>query len=235
MDATCGHRRSGAGASPGPVDTPINGVDHLVVAAIDHLVLAVADLADAIDWMAEITGVRPAAGGAHRGLGTHNALASFGSSYLELIAPDPSQPEPDVPRPFGVDHATSPSLVTFAVRPGPGETLDGLADTLRAAGHEPGPAIPMQRDTPDDTTLQWVLTLPPAERAVPFLIDWGDTPNPATTTPGGLRILDLVAHTPDPERLSAVYGALGVGVRVEADSSTGLSATVSGPGGSLRL
>jgi len=209
--------------------------DHRDVAAIDHLVLAVPDLPDAIDWLADTTGVRPAVGGAHRGLGTHNALVSLGSSYLELIAPDPSQPEPEGPRPFGVDRSTSPSLVTFAVRPGPGETLDGLADALRATGHEPGPAIPMQRDTPDGTTLQWVLTLPPVEPATPFLIDWGDTPDPATTAPGGLRMRDLTARTPDPERLSAVYGALGVGVPVDAGSSIGLSVTLSGPGGSLQL
>jgi len=205
------------------------------VAAIDHLVLAVPDLADAVEWVADTTGVRPDVGGSHRGLGTHNALVSLGSSYLELIAPDPAQPEPDGPRPFGVDHATSPGLVTFAARPGPGETLDGLSDALRAAGHEPGPAIPMQRDTPDGTILEWVLTLPPAERAVPFLIDWGGTPNPAITAAGGLRLRGLTARTPDPERLSAIYGVLGVDAVIEPGSSTLLSATLSGPGGSLHL
>lgn len=205
------------------------------VAAIDHLVLAVPDLAEAIEWVADATGVRPAVGGAHPGFGTHNALASFGSSYLELIAPDPAQPEPDGPRPFGVDRATPPGLVTFAARPGPGETLTDLADALRVAGHDPGPSVPMQRTTPDGTTLRWQLTLPPTERAAPFLIDWGDTPNPATTSPGGLRVQNLVARTPDPERLSAVYGTLGVGIDVEAGSSNSLSATLSGPGGSLHL
>lgn len=205
------------------------------VAVIDHLVVAVPDLAEAIDWMADATGVRPAVGGAHRGLGTHNALASFGSSYLELIAPDPDQPEPDGPRPFGVDLVTSPRLVTFAARPEAGETLDDLADALCTVGHDPGPAIPMQRDTPDGTTLQWTLTLPPAARAIPFLIDWGATPNPATTAPDGLRMEGLVARTADPEHLTALYGALGVPIPVAIGPSTGLSVSLSGPAGSLYL
>ena len=51
-----------------------------------------------------LTGVRPSYGGAHPGLGTHNALLSLGHhSYLEIIAPDPNQPTPPRPRPFGLD------------------------------------------------------------------------------------------------------------------------------------
>jgi len=49
-------------------------------------------------------GVRARAGGKHNGQGTHNALLGLGAqTYLEIIAPDPGQPTPSMPRPFGVD------------------------------------------------------------------------------------------------------------------------------------
>ena len=64
-------------------------------------------------------------GGSHPGLGTHNALLSLGDeSYLEIIAPDPTQPKPDHPRIFGLDEGWPDGLLTaFSVHPGKkGET-----------------------------------------------------------------------------------------------------------------
>jgi hypothetical protein len=75
-----------------------------VLVLIDHLVYAAPDLATAVADVAERFGVRAQAGGKHIGLGTHNALLALGpQTYLEIIAPDPGQPEPSLPRPFGVD------------------------------------------------------------------------------------------------------------------------------------
>ena len=59
---------------------------------LDHLVIAAPDLDNAKTAFADATGCMPADGGAHNGLGTRNALVSFGTStYLEIIAPDPEQ------------------------------------------------------------------------------------------------------------------------------------------------
>lgn len=201
------------------------------MAVIDHLVLAVPDLATAIDRFERDHGVRPAVGGRHEGLGTHNALVSLGSSYLELIAPDPSQPAPDGPRPFGVDEIDGPRLVTFAVRPDPaaGESLDSLIAASRQAGHDPGDAVPMSRRTPQGELLRWRLTFPTMihDGLVPFLIDWGDTPNPAASAPGGLSLTSLSGGTAGPESANAILRALGLAEFAQPidTHSPGLSAT----------
>jgi len=184
------------------------------MAVIDHLVLAVPDLDDAMADFERTHGVRPAIGGRHQGLGTHNALVSFGDSYLELIAPDPSQPDPGGPRPFGVDDIDAPRLVTFAVRPdvANGETIETLIAACRGARHDPGAVVSMSRRTPDGAVLTWRLTFPTMahDGLVPFLIDWGDTVNPAASAPGGLSLVELSGTTADPDGANAVLEALAL-------------------------
>lgn len=184
------------------------------MAVIDHLVLAVADLDVAIDDFEREHGVRPATGGRHEGLGTHNALVSFGASYLELIAPDPSQPDPDGARPFGVDVVDEPTVVTFAVRPDVAsrETIESLVSSCRSVGHDPGTIVAMSRRTPHGELLDWRLTLPTMthDGLVPFLIDWGDTVNPAASAPGGLSLASLSGGTGEPAEVNAVLRALAL-------------------------
>ncbi len=216
------------------------------MAAIDHLVYAVPDLASAIDWFEAATGVRPAIGGSHERMGTHNALVSLGECYLELIAPDPGQPDPPssgLPRPFGLDDVLAPggegsALVGFAVRPDDGETIDDLADRLADAGHDPGEVADMSRLTPDGDRLAWRLTFP-TERTLPFIIDWGVTPRPNTTQPGGVELADFAIVHPRPFDVLGVIVALGLDITVAAtesnDQRPGLRAIVSGDHGDLDL
>jgi Glyoxalase-like domain len=83
---------------------------------IDHPIYGPPGLADAVADVEERFGVRAHAGGQHIGLGTHNALLALGPrSYLEIIAPDPGQPEPSVPRPFGLDGVSRGGLVGWAI------------------------------------------------------------------------------------------------------------------------
>lgn len=204
------------------------------MARIDHLVYAVPDLDVGIEQFAEATGIRPAMGGAHVGLGTHNALVSFGSSYLELIAPDPNQPEPLRPRPFGIDQLADSAFVAFAVRPGPGESIDALAQSAADAGHDTGPVTDMQRATPDGGLLAWRLTITDSEMpaVVPFLIDWGTTPLPSTTQPGGVELTSFRARHPEPGVLGGVYAALGLAVPITLGDA-GFDVTITGPAGML--
>ena len=216
------------------------------MAVIDHLVVAVADLEGAIEWFAGATGVRPAIGGSHDGMGTHNALVSLGDSYLEFIAPDPTQPDPPSsghPRPFGLDDELArsdgqPVLVGFAVRPDDDETLDEVGDRMADAGHDPGYAIDMSRRTPDGELLAWRLTVP-TQRTLPFLIDWGSTPKPHTTQPAGVQLREFEIVHPRPFDLLGVIAALGLDITVvgteHAGDAEGLRATLASDVGDVTI
>ncbi len=91
---------------------------------LDHIVIASATLDDGIDWVEKQLGARPAPGGQHLAMGTHNALLKLGPrTYLEVIAIDPSGTAPARSRWFALDEpemqallAAGPRLITWAVR-----------------------------------------------------------------------------------------------------------------------
>jgi len=207
------------------------------MAVIDHLVYAVPSLDSAIGQFESATGVRPALGGSHPGHGTHNALVSFGDNYLELIAADPNQPDPTGPRPFRIDELDSPTLVTFAVRPEPDETIETLVESVRRDGFEPGGIVPMSRKRMDGDELRWRLTLPQLELrgCVPFIIDWGTTTNPATTSPGEVALVELQIRHDDPAAVRRAYRALNLSTNVVNSHEASLHASISGPEGTIEL
>jgi hypothetical protein len=173
-----------------------------ITLAIDHLVYAVPDLASAVADIEERIGVGPIPGGAHVGRGTYNALLGLGGhSYLEIIGPDPAQPDPDSPRPFGIDELARPALVTWCARAD--RDLHTLAADLAAAGDPVGPVDAMSRRRPDGVLLEWTLTPPRLDNGgvIPFFIDWGNTPHPTVSLPVGGFVLELILTHPDPERV----------------------------------
>ncbi len=208
---------------------------------IDHLVYATPDLEGTIRDFERFLGVRAVIGGQHVGRGTWNALLSLSEDghvgpYLELIAPDPKQPEPDAPRPFGVDSTHAPRLVTWAART---NDLGAVITTARSLGYDPGPASAMQRATPEGLLLSWQLTMPPAEGGgvVPFLIDWGVTVHPSLTSPRGLRLAQFGGTYSPAADPTVALTALGLTsfLPLELSSTITLSALLVGPAGELTI
>jgi len=200
--------------------------------AVDHLVYACPELGPAIERIAALTGVRAAYGGQHPGLGTHNALLSLGPrTYLEIIAPDPSQPRPAGPRPFGLDDLSAGALRAWAAAP---DDLDVTLQRSRAAGFGYGPVVARRRRTAEGHDLAWRMTESSSladDGVVPFLIDWADSPHPAESAPGGVTLAEFRLSSSDPGRLSARLRILGLDLRVEAADRPALRAVLTGPGG----
>ncbi len=205
-----------------------------VEAAIDHLLYGAPDLETGIDAIERRLGVKPAPGGRHPAYGTRNALLSLGPTcYLEVIAPDPSLPTPDRGIGFGVEGMTEPRLVSWALRHPAIETAAGKIDL--------GAVEPGRRERADGTVLSWKLTDPYRERmggVIPFLIDWGDTPHPASSAPSGGRLIGLRLEHPSPARVLECLDLLGAdlaGVDVVAAEQAGMTARIATPGGAVEL
>ncbi|MFQ5570777.1 MAG: VOC family protein [Rhodothermales bacterium] len=205
---------------------------------IDHLVYAVPDLVRGIDAVERILGVRPRQGGQHPGLGTANALLALGRDvYLEIIGPDPNQPAPSRPRPFGIDRLDGPRLAGWAVKEA---HLERRIRFSVPRGYDPGPIMPGSRVRPDGTTLAWRLAVPetfqlPFEGLIPFLIDWQGTAHPATGAPPGGTLLDLRAEHPAPAEPRAALDALGATLAVSRGAVPRLIAVIQTPGGRVEL
>ena len=203
---------------------------------LDHLVLAGPDLEQAVAWFADLTGVQPAPGGSHVGIGTANYLVGLGgAAYLEIIGPDPEQPAPAQPRPFGIDGLVAPQVVTWAVST---DDLDRLIDTARAAGYDPGPPRAMSRRTGDGQLLEWRLTPPrldPGDELVPFLIEWGETPHPTSRPLPETPLVDFQARHPDPDSIRPALDALGVDLPVGLGELRALTVVVQGADGPVTL
>jgi hypothetical protein len=203
---------------------------------LDHLVYAAPDLLPAVQEVADRLGISPSPGGQHLGRGTRNYLLSLGSgAYLEIIGPDPEQPNPPQSRWFGVDALQGPRLVGWAVKAP--DIEQRLADA-RLAGYDPGPIQAMTRTQPDGTVLHWRLTIGGGQASpdlIPFLIDWRDTPHPSVTSSQGASLLEFWAESPQPESIEGKLRAVGAALDVRPGERSLLIARLTGPGGEMTL
>ena len=184
------------------------------MARVDHLVWAAPDLERAVEELAALTGATARAGGVHPGAGTRNAILGLGArTYLEVLAPDPSQAP--LAAPAGLSALKAPRLHTFAVA---AERLDRIAAQLEKSGLPHPGVIPMSRRLPSGRLVRWRLLIPaghPYGQVVPFFIDWGDSPHPADEADEACRLESLTVTHPEAWSLRALLERLDVEVEVE--------------------
>lgn len=207
-----------------------------MISRIDHLVYATPDLAAGVERVERLLGVRAAPGGQHPGAGTRNALIALGESvYLELIGPDPDQPQSSGPRRFGIDDLKAPKLVTWAAK---GTDLDSLVDSAKHNGVVLGQVQSGSRRRPDGVLLSWRLTVSPAltfDGIIPFFIDWGRTQHPASALQKDCMLIGLRAEHPDPKSVQLALAALGLDLQCKAADLPALIATIHAPRGDVEL
>ena len=206
---------------------------------LDHVVIAGPDLPALVGWFAERTGVVAAPGGAHP-TGTANALVALtidgrrGPQYIELIGPNPDRSEPELPETFGISTLSAPSVQAYAVHPA---DIEATVAAARAGGYDPGDVSDLSRRTPDGTLLEWRLTRGEHRRIdVPFLIDWGTTPQPGLSDIPTVELVSLVRTEPDPAPLREILAAFDLGdglAEVVAGDAAGFRLTLRTPAGDL--
>jgi len=201
---------------------------------IDHIIYAHPDLDAAVAEIEDRFGVRAAGGGQHPGRGTHNRVLGLGArTYLEIIAPDPSQPEPALSRPYGVEGITHGHLVGWALA---SDDIEDAVAHARSMGFDPEGVAEGQRISSTGTLLRWrVSGNAQAAGLVPFLIDWGDTSHPAVDAPPGLELLSVHVEHPDPRSLGPSLAAMEADVEVREAAEPALVARIGGPKGEEEL
>lgn len=208
-----------------------SGAVKAIPASLDHIVLGTPRLADTLAEFVRRTGVTPAPGGVHVGLGTRNYLVGLGGgAYLEILGPDPEQGEYAGVRAFGVDQLVSSRVLTWAIGV---DDLDAAVVAARTRGYDPGDVRSMSRRHPDGTLLSWRLTdsSPVHSGLVPFLIDWGSTTHPTATpdlpvTP----LLSFSATAPSPAVIRPLLSALNTELQL-TEGLLAMSFTLDTPNG----
>jgi hypothetical protein len=201
---------------------------------IDHLIYAHPDLDTAVATLHRRFGVEASGGGHHPGRGTHNRLLALGSrTYLELIAPDPSQPAPATPLPYGVEGITQGGLVGWAIAV---EDIEAARTGALSQGFDPGQVVDGHREDTTGELLHWRATAN-AQLAglIPFLISWGDTRHPAVDAPAGLTLRSLSVEHPRPTEIRTALAAMGADVEVRRAPRPALVARINGPHGDSEL
>lgn len=207
-----------------------------LVSGVDHLVYGTRDLNRGVEEIEKLLGVRATAGGQHPGRGTRNALLALGpTAYLEIIAPDPEQPSPQEPRPFGLDGLKQSKLLAWFVK---GHDLERLRNEAVRKGVPLGEVKSGSRRRPDGVQLSWQFTDPStlvADGIVPLFIDWGESSHPAHTAPEGATLVSLRAEHPDVESVRTMLRHLGVDLPLNQGHSPVLIAVIEGPRGRVEL
>jgi hypothetical protein len=207
-----------------------------LLARVDHLVYAACDLDQGVADIEHLLGVRATPGGRHPTWGTRNALVALGPRcYLEIIAPDPDRSPGAGVRPFGLNGLGPPRLAGWAANATGLEQLRAAAVRL---GITLGNVLSGSRRQPDGAVLNWALTdlyCVLADGVVPFFIDWGESPHPASAAPTGAALVSLRAEHPAAGPVRDMLGHLALELPVTAGPLPALVAEIDCPNGRVLL
>jgi len=203
---------------------------------LDHIILGTADLDRGINWMEERCGVRAVFGGVHPGRGTRNALLALGERhYLEIMAPDPGQPEAASPLVKKLHGLKEPKLIAWAAHT---SDLTALAKKATAAGIDIDPPRDGSRARPDGKILRWKSFGLKDDRdgLLPFFIEWSaDSAHPSQDAPSGCLIKAFSIESGIDDVIQATLRKLGLGVASKAGGKPLLHARIAGKKGGFEL
>jgi hypothetical protein len=204
----------------------LKSVNGTIALSIDHLIIGMRDLSEGIRWVEERLGVSPKLGGQHIGRGTHNALVGLGTgTYLEVLARDPTQPVPACGYPFDLSW-DDPLLAGWALRV---NDIEECVRRARQRGYDPGKVENFNRRAGDGRIVEWRVTpVPPkyGDGVIPFVIDWGETPHPSRSAPGGCTLRRIWAEHTQADGVRRATTALGFAFDVRTGTRERLHAEV---------
>ena len=182
---------------------------------LDHIMYACPDLQTGIDEIYALTGVMPAMGGSHPGVGTRNALLSLDNhQYLEIIAPDPEQDLTGTTGQLLLDHGGT-GIRSWAIAC---DSLTNVATLAAARNIATRDIIDMSRTTPDGIKLAWQLLFL-TDPHMPFFIDWLKSPHPALATPTGCQLKSFHISATAAETYSNLLTDLALSIAVTAGAN----------------
>ena len=200
---------------------------------IDHVMIGVPDLAKATDTYTRL-GFAIHPGGAHTGVGTHNAIAFFEEDYLELLgARDPAE----LRTAAAVPGSPFAGLVESLARGGgffavivQSDDLATDAVAMRQRGVDVSDPAEGERRTPDGQALRWKTARLGADNPLPLIFIQHLTPLAERRRvawggehPNGVRYLERVyIAVPDVAKTAEVYArVLGMPVSWTASGRRG--------------
>jgi len=204
---------------------------------LDHLTVIAPSLQQGLDHVRGCLDLDIPDGVSHPTMGTHNRRLRLGeTTYLEVIAVDPSAAAPSGPRWFGferpdavrADWEAGVRLRAWVARC---DDIAAIVDRHRALF---GEAVRIDREARFSLLADGRL---PKDGALPSLIDRGNRPLPTARMPDvGVRLREVILAHPHAAEIRALYGDLGIGHAPTVDPGDALRyrATIATPSG-LRL
>jgi len=206
--------------------------------ALDHVVLAAADLDTAIAEFEQKTGVKPVKTGFINGLGITKARVAFeGSSFLEIIAPDPERQGPIGALLQQSADQLGNGLILFhwAIRLSTAQKLSSEVQAPKM-GYTPD-FLTMKGPCNDGSIKKWDMLYLYGHAlggVCPFFINWDEFDHPCETMPIVGRLLDVKVSAPKDDKIHKLLAHTGsTGFSREENSAAGFEVKFDSPKGEV--